>query len=283
MTRSTTVLNTLDQEQVTPSPRERGECSGGSDPLLEEYWRTRDPRLREPILKQHENLINSLAVRFAHGGVAMDDLAQVAAIGLIHALERFDNERGVKFVTYAVSTMVGEIKHYFRDHTWGMKVPRHLQELATNLPRVEEELYCRLRRSPTIAELAERFRVREEDILEAMELAHAYHPQSLDARIEFESGDSTDRVQDLMGASDDRLEAVVEHAPLMTALETLDERKRRIVKLRYFDEWSQSEVGRELGISQMHVSRLERQALTELRAAMGGECAVLVWRGPSAE
>jgi len=274
MTHSTTVPNAMDQERSTPSPRERGESSGGSEPLLEEYWRTRDPRLREPILKQYENLINSLAARFARGGVAMDDLAQVASIGLIHALERFDNERGVKFVTYAVSTMVGEIKHYFRDHTWGLKVPRHLQEIATNLPRVEEELYCRLRRSPTIAELAERFRAREEDILEAMELAHAYQPQSLDARIEFESGDSTDRVQDLMGTTDDRLEAVVEHAPLMAALDTLDERKRQIVKLRYFDEWSQSEVGREMGISQMHVSRLERQALTELRAAMGGEFAL---------
>jgi len=275
MTHSTTVPNALDPEQPTPAPRQRGENSGGSDPLLEEYWRTRDPRLREPILKQYENLINSLAARFARGGVAMDDLAQVASIGLIHALERFDNERGVKFVTYAVSTMVGEIKHYFRDHTWGLKVPRHLQEIATNLPRVEEELYCRFRRSPTIAELAERFRAREEDILEAMELAHAYQPQSLDARIEFESGDSTDRVQDLMGAPDDRLEAVVEHAPLMAALEVLDERKRQIVKLRYFDEWSQSEVGRQLGISQMHVSRLERQALLELRAAMGGECALM--------
>jgi len=273
MAQSTTVRAESEQEHVTTSPRERSDAGVG-DSLLEEYWRTRDPRLREPILKQYENLINSLAARFARGGVSMDDLAQVAAIGLINALERFDNERGVKFVTYAVSTMVGEIKHYFRDYTWGLKVPRHLQEIATNLPRVEEELYCRLRRSPTIAELAERFRTREEDVLEAMELAHAYQPQSLDARIEFESGDSTDRVQDLMGASDDRLEAVVEHAPLMAALEQLDERKRQIVKLRYFDEWSQSEVGREMGISQMHVSRLERQALAELRAAMGGEFAL---------
>jgi RNA polymerase sigma-B factor len=108
-------------------------------------------------------------------------------------------------------------------------------------------------------------------VLEAMELGHAYQPQSLDARIEFETGDGTDRVQDLMGSPDERMEAVVEHAPLMTALSSLDERKQQIVKLRYFDEWSQSEVGRVLGISQMHVSRLERQALTELRAAMGTE------------
>jgi len=155
MTHITTVPNALDQERSTASSRERRESSGGSDTLLEEYWRTRDPRLRDPILKQYENLINSLAARFARGGVAMDDLAQVAAIGLIHALERFDNERGVKFVTYAVSTMVGEIKHYFRDHTWGLKVPRHLQEIATNLPRVDKSSTAaigvrrRLRSSPS--------------------------------------------------------------------------------------------------------------------------------------
>jgi len=254
--------NSAVRERIAPTSEET---------LLDSYWRTRDPKLREPILKQYENLINSLAVKFARGGVAMEDLAQVASIGLLNALERFDQERGVKFVTYAVSTMVGEIKHYFRDHTWGLKVPRHLQEIATNLPRVEEELYCRFGRSPSITELAARFQASEEDVLEAMELGHAYQPQSLDARIEFENGDGTDRVQDLMGAPDERIEAVVEHAPLLAALDTLDDRKRQIVKLRYFDEWSQSEVGRAMGISQMHVSRLERQALAELRAVIGPE------------
>jgi RNA polymerase sigma-B factor len=257
------------------SPRERT-VTDSDELLLDSYWRTRDPQLREPILKQYENLIHSLAAKFVRAGVQMDDLVQVASIGLINALDRFDQERGVKFVTYAVSTMVGEIKHYFRDHTWGLKVPRHLQEIATNLPRVEEELYCRFGRSPSIRELAERFRAREEDVLEAMELGHAYQPQSLDARIEFESGDGTDRVQDLMGAPDERMEAFVENAPLITALEALDERKREIVKLRYFDEWSQSEVGRALGISQMHVSRLERQALAELREALGSDLALAV-------
>jgi RNA polymerase sigma-B factor len=256
------------------SPQTRSNLPGSDESLLETYWRTRDPELREPILKQFENLINSLAAKFARGGVPMEDLVQVASIGLLNALDRFDPGRGVKFVTYAVSTMVGEIKHYFRDFTWGLKVPRHLQEIATNLPRVEEELHGRLGRSPAITELAQRFHAREEDVLEAMELGHAYQPQSLDARIEFENGDGTDRVQDLMGVTDSRLEAVVEYAPLMAALATLDERKREIVKLRYFDEWSQSEVGRELGISQMHVSRLERQALAELRAAIGREFAV---------
>lgn len=256
------------------APCEPSRASREEPTLLADYWRTRDPKLRDPILKQYENLINSLAAKFTRGGVAMEDLVQVASIGLLHALDRFDPERGVKFVTYAVSTMVGEIKHYFRDHTWGLKVPRHLQEMATNLPRVEEQFYGRHGRSPTIAELAERFHTSEEDVLQAMELGHAYQPQSLDARIEFENGDGTDRVQDLMGAPDARMEALIEHAPLMAALDSLDERKRQILRLRYFDEWSQSEVGRELGISQMHVSRLERQALEELRAAMGAEQAV---------
>jgi len=263
-----------------PEPAQNGAAHDRAVPSSEElllvsYWETRDPKLREPILKQYENLIHSLAAKFVRGSVQMEDLVQVASIGLINALERFDQDRGVKFVTYAVSTMVGEIKHYFRDHTWGLKVPRHLQEIASNLPRVEEALYCRLGRSPSIRELAERFRAREEDVLEAMELGHAYQPQSLDARIEFESGDGTDRVQDLMGAADERMESVVENAPLMSALDALDERKREIVKLRYFDEWSQSEVGRALGISQMHVSRLERQALAELREAMGADAALV--------
>jgi RNA polymerase sigma-B factor len=271
MTQTESFPRNAERDGTAVAPQERSAASSEGDLLLARYWHTRDPQLREPILKQYENLINSLAAKFARGGVPMEDLVQVASIGLIHALDRFDTERGVKFVTYAVSTMVGEIKHYFRDYTWGLKVPRHLQEIATNLPRVEEELYCRLGRSPTIAELAHRFNAREETVLEAMELGHAYQPQSLDARIEFETGDGTDRVQDLMGSPDERMEAVVEHAPLMTALSSLDERKQQIVKLRYFDEWSQSEVGRVLGISQMHVSRLERQALTELRAAMGTE------------
>jgi len=264
----TTPVSSAGEVTAKPNPREQVTAGGGVDDILTRYWETRDPDLREPILKQHENLIHSLAAKFVRGGVQMEDLAQVASIGLLNALDRFDPDRGVKFVTYAVSTMVGEIKHYFRDHTWSLKVPRHLQEIATNLPRVEEELYCRLGRSPSIADLAERFRAREEDVLEAMDLGHAYQPQSLDMRIAFENGDGTDRVGDLMGAPDVALESLVENAPLSAALEALDERKREIVKLRYFDEWSQSEVGRALGISQMHVSRLEREALRQLRCTL---------------
>jgi RNA polymerase sigma-B factor len=238
--------------------------------LLQTYWRTRDPRLRDPILKQFRNLIHSLAYKFARGGVLGEDLVQVASLGLMSALDRFDTDRGVRFMTYAVAIMVGEIKHHFRDYAWAIKVPRYLQEIAASLPRVEKEIYRRLGRSPTIPELAQRLGTTEEEVLEAMALGAAYQPQSLDACFEFPDGDGNDRMHDLVGAPDARIEAVVEYAPLMAALAGLNERMRQIVSLRHFEGCSQSEVGRKLGISQMHVSRLERQALAELRAATAG-------------
>jgi RNA polymerase sigma-B factor len=189
-------------------------------------------------------------------------------IGLLHAMDRYDPTRGVKFLTYAVSTVVGEIKHYFRDCTWGMKVPRHLQELASSLPRVEEDLYGQLGRSPTLDEMAQRMGVTEEEIAGAMELGRAYQPQSLDTTVEFEDGESHEARQDFLGCPDGRMEAVVEFAPLRVALRKLDERKQWIVQRRFYEEWSQAEVARELGISQMHVSRLEREALRDLKRCL---------------
>lgn len=243
----------------------------GTERMLEEYARTRDPRLRDELTRRYDNLVQSLANKFARRGAPIDDLLQMGRIGLLHALDRYDPTRGVKFLTYAVSTVVGEIKHYFRDCTWGMKVPRHLQELAAALPRVEEELYGRLGRSPTLDEMAERMGVTEEEIASAMELGRAYQPQSLDAAIEFEDGESHEARQDFLGRQDTRLEAVVEYAPLRSALSVLDERKQWIVQRRFYEEWSQAEVARELGISQMHVSRLEREALGQLRLALAAD------------
>jgi RNA polymerase sigma-B factor len=239
--------------------------------LLATYWRTRDPDLRDPILKQFQNLIHSLAHKFARGGVLREDLVQVASLGLLSALGRFDPERGAHFATYAVSIMVGEIKHHFRDYGWAVKVPRHLQATARRLPLEEEDLHQRLGRSPTIAELAQRLGTTEEDVLDAMALGHAYQPRSLDTPCAFADGESSDRLQDLVGSPDPRMAAVVEYAPLMTALAGLDERMREIVSMRHFEGRSQTEVGRALGISQMHVSRLERQALAMLRVATQAE------------
>jgi RNA polymerase sigma-B factor len=239
--------------------------------LAGRYALTRDTRLREQLIEAHQPLVEGMAARFCRRGAPLEDLVQVATIGLIQALDRFDPTRGVKFTTYAVSTVVGEIKHYFRDCTWSVKVPRQLQEIAANLARTDEMLHRKLGRAPTVSELAAHFCVSEEEISEAIELDRAYTPYSLDAEMGSDSGEVNDRLQDLLGAPDERLQAIVEHSALHGALACLDARKQWILVRRYFDEWTQIEVSRELGVSQMHVSRLEREALGELRRRLAAE------------
>ena len=234
------------------------------------YARSRCADLRERTILEYRNLVEILAAKMARKGVAVDDLIQVGTIGLILALDRFDPERGVKFTTYAVNTIVGEIKHYFRDCTWLVKVPRQLQETAAAVHRANEQMARELGRSPTIAELAGRLSLTEEQIVEAMELEVVYSPYSLDAHLGAEDAESHERLNDVLGRADGRLERLVEHAPLWRGMDELEPRKRWILRRRYFDDWSQSEVGRALGISQMHVSRLEREALKELRGSIKG-------------
>ena len=260
---------------VTP-PSVTGRSTAASlEHLAIQYALTRDAALRERLIHSHRHLVEALAARFSRRGAPLEDLVQVASIGLIQALDRFDPARGVKFTTYAVSTIVGEIKHYFRNCTWAVKVPRQLQEIAANLARTEETLFRKLGHSPTVSELAAHFGVSEEEISEAIELDRAYTPYSLDAEMATESGEVNDRLQDLLGRPDDRLQAIVEHSALHGALSGLDRRKQWILHRRYFDGWTQIEVSRKLGISQMHVSRLERDALRELRQKLAREQSLL--------
>jgi RNA polymerase sigma-B factor len=239
-----------------------------TDRLLTEFVETRDPRLRDALAQRFDRVVQWLSRKFARGTVPIEDLVQMGRIGLLQALDRYDPDRGVKFLTYAISMITCEIKHYFRVCDWGLRVPRQLQELAVALPKVEEGLYSELGRSPTITEMAECLGVNEEQIAAAMELGSAFQPQSLNVGHPFGDWESHEELQDLLGGSDERLDAVVEFEPLYAALEGLDERKHWIVRRRYFEDWSQTEVARELGISQMHVSRLEREALKQLRASM---------------
>jgi RNA polymerase sigma-B factor len=232
------------------------------------YALTRLPEVREEAVEQYRSLVNVVALKMARRGVPVEDLAQVGAIGLIMALERFDPGRGVKFSTYAVNTIVGEIKHFYRDCTWMVKVPRQLQELAVRIQRTNEELVRDLGRPPTLQDLALRLNLSEEAIVEAMELEAVYSPYSLDSQLGLEDAEPHERLNEILGGADAAIERVLDRESLRRALEDLEPRKRRILCLRYFDEWSQSEVGRELGISQMHVSRLEREALTQLRRAI---------------
>jgi RNA polymerase sigma-B factor len=261
----------ITQENTEPSSAAVRPTAAHLETMAADYATSRDPRLRERLIHGHRHLIEALAARFCRRGAPLEDLVQVASIGLIQALDRFDPTRGAKFTTYAVSTIVGEIKHYFRNCTWAVKVPRQLQEIAANLARTEETLFRKLGRSPTVGELAVHFGVSEEEISEAIELDRAYTPYSLDAEMASETGEVNDRLQDLLGRPDDRLQAIVEHSALHGALSHLDRRKQWILQRRYFEGWTQIEVSRKLGVSQMHVSRLEREALRELRQRLARE------------
>jgi RNA polymerase sigma-B factor len=239
-----------------------------TEELLQLYAKDSNPRLRDTIIERHEALVRSLAHKFARPGVPVEDLIQSAWIALIGALDRFDPSHETKFSTYAVHCMVGEIKRYFRDRTWSIKVPRYLQEIAANLHRMEDELYRKLQREPTVSEMAQAFNISEEDLVQAMEMYRAYQTQRLEERREMEDGNDSLALGETVGTPDPDMEAVVEHAPLEAALSTLDERKQKILRRRFFEGYSQQEVADELGLSQMHISRLERAALQQLRQHM---------------
>jgi RNA polymerase sigma-B factor len=239
-----------------------------TEELLDVFARTRDSHVRSTIIERHEPLVRSLAHKFARPGVPVEDLVQSAWVALIGALDRFDPSHQTKFSTYAVHCMVGEIKRYFRDRTWSIKVPRHLQEIAANLNRMQDELYRSLQREPSVTEMAEAFKISEEDLIQAMELYRAYQPYRLEERHPMEDGNDSMAFGETIGAPDPDMEAVVEQAPLQTALSALDERKQKIVRMRFFEGRSQQEVADHLGLSQMHISRLERSALQQLRQVM---------------
>jgi len=253
---------TYDPTSPRPLPAVTGE------ELAACYARTRHPLHREQTILQYRNLVEILAAKFARRGAPLEDLVQVGTIGLILALDRYDPDRGVKFTTYAVNTIVGEIKHYFRDCTWMVKVPRQLQEIAASIHRNNEEMSRTMGRLPTIAELSRKLGYTEELIVEAMELEVVHNPYSLDAHLGADDAENHERLADILGRADHRLDHIIDNAPLWRAMDDLEPRKKWILRRRYFDDWSQSEVGRALGISQMHVSRLEREALCELKLAM---------------
>jgi len=223
-------------------------------------------RVRDELVEMHLPLVEYLARRFRNRGEPLDDLVQVATIGLIKAVDRFDLDRGVEFSTYATPTIVGEIKRHFRDKGWAIRVPRRLQELKLSLGKATSELSQRNGRSPTVGELASHLRMSEEDVLEGLESANAYSAVSLDAP---DTGDDENHaVADTLGITDESLEGVEYRESLKPLLGQLPAREKRILLLRFFGNMTQSQIAAELGISQMHVSRLLARTLTQLRAGL---------------
>lgn len=226
-------------------------------------------RIRGELVELHLPLVEYLARRFRNRGEWLDDLTQVATIGLIKSIDRFDLERGVEFSTYATPTIVGEIKRHFRDKGWAVRVPRRLQELKLALTKAVGDLAQRLGRAPTVAELAAHLQMSEEDVLEGLESANAYSTVSLDAP---DSGDEdAPAVAESLGMVDDALEGVEYRESLKPLLERLPPREKRILLLRFFGNMTQSQIATELGISQMHVSRLLAKTLAQLREGLTTE------------
>jgi len=226
-------------------------------------------RIRGMLVELHLPLVEYLARRFRNRGEWLDDLTQVATIGLIKSIDRFDLERGVEFSTYATPTIVGEIKRHFRDKGWAVRVPRRLQELKLSLTKAIGELAQREGRAPTVSELAAHLRMSEEDVLEGLESANAYSTVSLDAP---DSGDEdAPAVADSLGIVDEALEGVEYRESLKPLLERLPPREKKILLLRFFGNLTQSQIAAELGISQMHVSRLLARTLTQLRDGLTSE------------
>jgi len=222
-----------------------------------------DPDSRDQLIEEYMPLVRSLARRFSGRGEQFEDLVQVGSIGLIKAVDRYDPERSPELASYAVPTIIGEIRRHFRDRVWPVSVPRRLKELSHRVSVALEELTSDLGRSPTIAELAAAAELDQEQVLEALEVGRAYTARSLSAPPEGDADAEIDRLEAL-GAEDHSYEVAEDRAVLAAGLEQLDERERRIIHLRFFEGLTQSQIAMEIGISQMHVSRLIRKALETL-------------------
>jgi RNA polymerase sigma-B factor len=238
-------------------------ASAGSQlELLRAFHERRDLGARDRLIEDNIPLVRAMARRYAGRGEQYEDLVQIGTIGLIKAIDRFDLERGVELQTYAIPNIVGEIKRHFRDQSWAVHVPRRLKELNLKLTQLVDQLNATLGRSPTIAELAKAAGVDTEEAVEAIEAGRGYSALSLSVPVgddpDTELGDVLPDASNPFGAADDR-------AFLTRGLDCLDERERQIIQLRFFDGLTQSQIAREINVSQMHVSRLIRRSLEKMR------------------
>ncbi len=263
-------LNDLDAREIE-DPRfvrqgderdERAEDYAEFERVFRQWKATGDPRLRERLILMNRSMVMFLARRFMDRGELFEDVLQVGMLGLIYALDGYDMDRGVKFSTFAIPTISGEIRRYFRDKVSGMRVPRGLQELHSKLQIRIEELTQQLDRSPTYAEIAFSLKIEVEQVVEAMELGSAVDPLSIDDRF---YGEESATIAESVGAPDPQLHAYEEHAALQAALEKLPAQERRVLEMNFFEGHSQAEIARRLNVSQMHISRLLRRSLSQLK------------------
>jgi RNA polymerase sigma-B factor len=252
--------------RVTAEREPAGSLS--TEALLRRYSRAQDPALLEEIVRRFEPLARSVARRYAARGEPLEDLTQVAMVGLLKAIARFEPDRGFAFTSYATPTMLGELKRYFRDSGWAVHVPRGVKERALQLASATEQLSSRLGRSPSLSELAQALGATEEQTLEAIEAYHARHATPLEQGSDDEEA-SVPQLSSVLGAEDERLEQAEYLTMIAKGVETLSESDRLILYLRFGRDLTQSEIASRIGTSQMQVSRLLRAAIEKIRRVSG--------------
>jgi RNA polymerase sigma-B factor len=232
--------------------------------LFARYRRGNDPAAREALVERFLPLARQLARRYQRDDVPLEDLVQVGSLGLLNAIDRFDSERGTAFSSFAVPTIAGELKRYFRDKAWSVRVPRDLNELSLRVDRTTELLMNRLGRMPTASDVAEHLDITVEEVLQAREAGAAYRADSLDRPASEDDQDGA-RLVDALGGDDPEFGRAEQSATLERLLRALTDRQREILRLRFSEDLTQSEIGERLGLSQMQISRLLRQAIGRLR------------------
>jgi len=227
-----------------------------------------DEKIKEKLVLHYEGLVHSLARKYSQNRGNHDDLFQVGMIGLLVAVERFNKDYGKSFEAFAVPTIIGEIKRYIRDKTWSVHVPRRIKELGPKINRAVDELTNKLQKSPSVVEIAKHLNVSEEEILETMEMSKSYRALSVDYKHELDAEGGAVSILDMVPLEENHYEKVDIHMLLENIFSVLPEREQQILKLIFFENLSQQEVGELLGISQMHVSRLQRRSLRKLREVL---------------
>jgi RNA polymerase sigma-B factor len=249
-----------------PGPHDEGPSDAV---LFAKMRRDGDRRAREALIERYLPLARRLARRYQRTEEPLDDLVQVASLGLIKAVDRFDVGREILFSSYAVPTILGELKRHFRDRTWSVRVPRDLQELALRIDQTVSRLAADSGRAPAVAEIARAVGASEEHVLDAMEAAGAYHAGSLDApRSSRQGEESGETVADSLGVQESGFDRAEDRATLQPLLAHVSERERLVLRLRFAEGMTQAEIGARIGVSQMQVSRLIRQAIQRLRAGL---------------
>lgn len=243
---------------------------------IKEYQENETEEIKTKLVLHYQSLVYSLARRFSKGQELFEDLVQVGMIGLLAALSRYDHTFGRSFESFAVPTIVGEIKRYIRDKTWSVHVPRRIKELGPKIKKAIEELTSDYQRSPQVHEIADYLGVSEEDVLETMELSRSYQALSVDSTIESDQEGGTVTLLDLVGEQEEGYDRVDQKLLLDKMFNVLNERERSIIYLIFYKGLSQKETGEHLEISQMHVSRLQRRALEKIREAIKTEPSELI-------